>query len=110
MIGYFPVQSYLSTKYGTKMQKKLHPKIAENFSPLPPSRRGFDFGFEKTISYFCRLLWENQKSAAGENFRNRNYFYTKNSAKNAKKMANRKWGGGTDFGFHLGIPPAGGIT
>ena len=54
--------------------KKNTPKIAENSS----TSGGIWPRFRKTLSYF----WRNWKSAAGENFRNRNYFYTKR--KNAK--------------------------
>ena len=56
MIWYFPVQNYFSTKYSTKMKKKIHQKIAENSSPTGGGR--FDLGLEKTLKYFCRLLWE----------------------------------------------------
>ena len=111
MIWYFPVQNYFSTKYNTKMKKKLHPTIAENSSPHRGEGGTFDPGFEKTLSYFCRLLWEKWKKRRRRKFRNRDYFYTKNSAK-MQKMANRKLtlppGGGTENVFNLGIPPPGG--
>ena len=53
-----------------------------------------------------------KKSAAGENFRNRNCFYTKNSAK-MQKMANRKFtpppGGGDRKCIYFGTPGRGGL-
>ena len=52
---------------------------------IPPPTEGgtFDLGFEKTL-IFADYYGRNEKSAAGENFRNRDYFYTKNSAKMQK--------------------------
>ena len=70
------------------MKKKLHTKIAENSSHQQGGR--FDLGFEKLQVTFAEYYRRNEKSAAGENFCNRNYFYTKNSAK-MQKMANRKF-------------------
>ena len=47
MNGYFPVQSYFSTKFSTKMQKNYTQKIAENSSPTgggiwPRFRKNFE--------------------------------------------------------------------
>ena len=68
---------------------------------IPPPPGGFDLGFEKTLSYFCRLLWGKLKSAEGENFRDGTIF-TPKIAQKMKKHANKS--GGTDFGFNLGVP------
>ena len=62
VMRYFPVQSYFSTKFNTKMQKNYTQKNAENSSPTG----GFDLGFEK--SYFCRLLWEKLKKRRRRKF------------------------------------------
>ena len=61
--------------------------------------------FRKKSKLFLHItIGEIKKSAAGENFRNRNYFYTKNSAKMQKKIANRKFtpGGGEEFSAIVG--------
>ena len=61
-------------------------------------------------------IGEIKKSAVGENFRNTNCFYTKNSAKMQKNGQQKIHpthppGGGTENVFILGIPPGrGGIT
>ena len=86
--------------------KKTTPKNCRKFLPPPGGR--FDLGFEKLEKvFFADYYRRNEKSAAGENFRNRDRFYTKNSTK-MQKMANIKFTppvGGTENVFNLGIPP-----
>ena len=86
--------------------KKLNLTTAENSSP----HRGgtFDLGLEKTLDIFADYYGRNEKSAAGENFRNRDYFYIKNSAKMQKNGQQKTPppGGGTENVFNLGIPPS----
>ena len=87
------------------MKKKLHPKIAENSSHKQGGR--FDLGFEKLQVTFAEYYRRNKKSAAGENFRNRNYFCTKNRAKmqkNGQQKIHPPPGGGGNV-FILGILP-----
>ena len=65
------------------------------------------FSLSKNLKIFLRkklflqITMGEMKNAAGENVRNRDYFYTKNSA----KMQNNGQGG-TENVFNLGIPPS----
>ena len=97
MIENFPVRIYFRTKNSTKC-KEIHS------NPIPPPTGGrFELSFEKNLSYFCRLLWENCRQ---KKFVKKLFLRQK-----CKKMAHKKspWRG-TDFEFNFGFPRPGGIT
>ena len=98
MIGYFPVQSYFSTKYSTKMQKNYTQKLKK----ILPPQGGIWLRFRKTLSYICRFRREKLKT------RRRRKFSL--GAQKCKKWQTKNpppGGLGTDFEFNLGIPQPG---
>ena len=95
-----------------RKNKINYTQILQKIPPPPPGGGYLTLVSKKPKLFMQITIGEMKKSAAGENFRNRNCFYTKNSAKMQKKWPteNLPPGGGERKCIYFGIPPAGGIT
>ena len=89
------------------MQKNYTQKLQK----IPPPLGGFYLGFEKTLSYFCRLLWEKQKKAPQAKILVIGTIFTPKIVQKCKKMANRKSTpvGGQILDFIWEFPLPGGL-